>query len=69
MHHHDLAKFSTNITTTAIPAEALAAEAPAPYQCESSPLYARLMKRYSASALLNPWAKPINSRRSLPTPR
>lgn len=69
MHHHDLAKFSTNITTTAIPAEALAAEAPAPHQCESSPLYARLMKRYSASALLNPWAKPINSRRSLPTPR
>jgi hypothetical protein len=67
MPHHDLVKFSTNITTTAIPAEAL--EAPAPHQCESSPLYARLMKRYSASALLNPWAKPINSRRSLPTPR
>jgi hypothetical protein len=66
----DLAKFSTNITTTAIPAEAL--EAQAPLQPENSPLYARLMKRCSnprASALLNPWAKPINSRRSLPTPR
>jgi hypothetical protein len=71
MSHPDLAKFSANITTTAIPAEALeAAQAPLPH--EPSPLYARLMKRYSASsasALLNPWAKPINSRRSLPTPR
>jgi hypothetical protein len=62
---HDLDKFSANITTTAIPAEA----AQVPHQCESSPLYARLMKRYSASTLLNPWSKPINSRRSLPTPR
>ena len=66
MHHHDLAKFSTNITTTAISAEA----APAPLPLETSPLYARLMKRCSnPGTLLNPWAKPINSRRSLPTPR
>jgi hypothetical protein len=63
---HDLAKFSTNITTAAISAE----EAPAPLPLDNSPLYARLMKRCSnPGTLLNPWAKPINSRRSLPTPR
>jgi hypothetical protein len=68
---HDLAKFSANITTTAISAAEAAEAAPAPLQHGTSPLYARLMKRCSnpGTLLPNPWAKPINSRRSLPTPR
>ena len=63
---HDLDKFSANITTAAISAEAVPASLPH----ANSPLYARIMKRCSNPVtLLNPWAKPINSRRSLPTPR
>jgi hypothetical protein len=64
---HDLDKFSANITTAAISAEAV----PAPLPHANSPLYARIMRRCSnpVTLLPNPWAKPINSRRSLPTPR
>lgn len=59
IHDLDLDKSSVNIASTAI-------AVPVHHPCETCPLYARLMKRYTAIA---PWSTPINSRRALPMRR